>query len=239
MEPIPETALALEAMDPVPADGDDDLLDQLRASGDLVRALVPDCVGFSLARLGEDLIFTLVATAAEIAALDAVQYFDDGPCLRAARSDEPIETAPGDVLSEDRWQFFARAAAGLGIQSTLTIPIRAGEKVQGSVNLYARTSRAFDGHHEELAALFGAWAPGAVTNADMAFDTRRIAQRAPKVVEERSRIEAAIGMLAVGSGTDLSTARERFRRAGEQAGISDVALARSIVAMFVPPEPED
>lgn len=232
MEPIPETALALEAMDPVPDQGDDALLDQLRSSGDSIRSIVPDCVGFSLARLHQDLVFTMVATAAEIAALDAVQYLTDGPCLHAAVEDEVIETWPGDVLSEERWRVFSSAATGLGIQSTLTLPIRNGSSVEGSVNLYARSPRAFDGHHVALAALFGAWAPGAVANADLAFDTRLIAQSAPGIVAESSRVETAIGLLAFGSRTEVDVAEERFDRAARQAGISRGMLATSIITMF-------
>lgn len=232
MEPIPETALALDAMDPVPDEGDDDLLNHLRSSGDRVRLVVPECVGFSLARLREDMVFTMIATASEIAALDAVQYLDDGPCLHAAAQGQLIETTPGDVLSEERWRLFADAATGLGIQSTLTLPIRSSGQVEGSVNLYARTPHAFDGHHNELAGLFGAWAPGAISNADMSFETRRTAQAAPQIVADHNRVQTAIGMLASGSRVGVAVAADRFRTAAQQAGITEIVLARSIITMF-------
>lgn len=114
MKPIPETATALESMDPVLGEANDELLDQLRASGVFLSAVVPDCVGFSLARLDEGLVYTLVATDADIAALNAVQYLDDGPCLSAVRHEETSEPTPGEgALDEGRWQLFAASASGL------------------------------------------------------------------------------------------------------------------------------
>lgn len=237
MEPIPETAAALASMDPVPGESDDELLEALREAGRQVETIVPDCVGFSLARLDEGLVFTLVATAVVIAGLDAVQYLDDGPCVEAVRDPEPgtvIETNPAEVLSEGKWQVFASAATGLGVGSTLTIPIRDGERVGGSINLYASTADAFVGHHEALADLFGAWATGAVTNADMTFTSRHLARQAPQILADRNRVDTAVGIIASTLETDPPHARERLTRASDLAGVPLHVLAGTIISMFVP-----
>ena len=233
VQPIPETATALESMDPILGESNDALLNQLQASGDRVSAVVPDCIGFSLARLDEGLMFTLVATDADIAALDAVPYLDDGPCLNAVPHEETFEPTPDEgALDEGRWRLFAASASRPGIQSTLTIPIRSGERVGGSVHLYARSADAFDGHYDELAGLFDAWAPGAVTNADLSFDTRRVAQQAPRILDDKCRVEAAVGIMAAGLGLEEAVARQRLNHAAVLAGISDVTFARSVISML-------
>ena len=64
--------------------------------------------------------------------------------------------------------------------STVTLPVLAGGAVVGSINLYAASAEAFVGHHEAIARIFDAWAPGAVTNADLSFSTRAVAEQARK-----------------------------------------------------------
>ena len=59
-----------------------------------------------------------------------------------------------------------------GHGSTLSLPILDDDQVVAGVNLYASTDDAFDGKHVEVARVCRAWAPGAVTNADLAFRTR-------------------------------------------------------------------
>ena len=59
-----------------------------------------------------------------------------------------------------------------------------------------RPTRAFDGLHREIADIFGVWAPGAVTNADLSFRTRRTAEKAPATM----RVDIAVGILMARPG---------------------------------------
>ncbi len=238
MEPTPETARTLDQLEPVLGEPDDALLDSFRDAGRAVLALVPDCIGFSLSRLEDDLVFTMLSTAEDVATLDAAQYLGDGPCLEAVRREDQVATVTDDPLSEDRWRLFAAVAGELGVRSTLTLPIRHGEKVSGSVNLYAAGTHSFDDHHDALAELFGAWSSGAVTNADLSFDTRRQAERGPQLAEDLSRVQVAIGIVAATLDTDVATAEQRLGRAAELAGLSRAALARSLIALLHPPVDE-
>ena len=82
MQPIPETIeLAHELSREL--DRDFDVLRHLQGVADKVQAVVPDCVGLSIAWLDRDVAFTLVASDEEIALLDAVQYLAGGPCVEA------------------------------------------------------------------------------------------------------------------------------------------------------------
>lgn len=239
MEPLPQTREAVEEFGPFL---DDDLLQVLLDAAERVREVVPSCVGLSLGLLDEGLTFTVQATSEEIAALDAVQYLDGGPCVdvtddgddgdgddqssahaaggpgpEAARTGGDLEDGwavrfhQQDPLDEERWQWFARATAAAGVSSTLTLPVVVNAQVVGSVNLYAAAVDAFDGHHEAVAAICRAWAPGAVTNADLSFETRRAAVRTPQVLREQTIVSRAIGVLVARRDLSIEDAEATIR----------------------------
>lgn len=236
-EPLPETRRAVDELAPAPEGVDGDWLDALLALAEQARDLVPDLVGVSVGRLEAGLTFTVVASHEEVAVLDAVQYLAGGPCVDAPRSLQVERHHEQDPLSEERWRLFAQATAAHTIRSTLTLPILAeGDVVRGSVNLYAASGRAFDDLHEELAAIFGAWAAGAISNADLPFRTREDARRAPGQVLDAIVVETAVGILVAEQGVDEASARRRLETAATQAGASVVELARAIVAAHRPGE---
>lgn len=227
MEPIPETTEVDDQFGPF---ADDDLLQQLRERSEEVTALVPDCVGITLASRVHDVTLTLAATSSEIAVLDAVQYLSGGPCVDALEAERVMTYPAGDdVLDEEHWLDFARATAAASVASTLTLPVITDGSVTSTINLYAAAAHAFDGFHEEIARIFDAWAPGAVTNADLAFSTRRIAEDAPRRLREDLTVVAAVGILAGRHRGDLERARELLRSAALRAGVREVDLAASII----------
>jgi GAF domain-containing protein len=226
MEPLPQTRDALRDLG---AYGDADLLEDLEQAGRRVSRIVPECVGLSVSALEDGLTFTLVASAAEIAMLDATQYLDGGPCVKAALTARTVAVEDLDALDEQQWLLFARTSAASGVASSLSLPLRQNGRVTGSVNLYASTPNAFDGHHDELAAIFGAWAPGAVTNADLSFRTRLEAAAAPDRSQERHLLDQACGWLAASQGVDVATARQRLRAAAARAGVTEVQIAQAVL----------
>jgi GAF domain-containing protein len=193
---------------------------------------VPECVGLSVSQLEDGLTFTLVASSAEIAALDATQYLDGGPCVDSSLNAKKVAVEnleQQDVLDERQWLLYARTGAAAGVASSLSLPLRSAGRVTGSVNLYASTPNAFDGHHEALAAIFGAWAPGAVTNADLSFRTRLEAAAAPRRARDQHLVDQACGWVAASQGVDVPIARQRLREAAARAGITEVQVARAVL----------
>src|SRR3954452_3295649 len=173
VKPIAETVEAAEELGRF--DPDMDVLALLQGMADKAQALVPDCLGMSIAWLDQGVAFTLVASDEELAVLDAVQYVAGGPCLEAAEQAQGLEATHEDLLDEDAWRLFSRATASKGVQSTLTIPLTRAGRMAGSANLYAASDNAFEGHHEELARIVGGEVAGVVRNADLTFSTRRAA----------------------------------------------------------------
>ncbi|HEV2798572.1 MAG TPA: GAF and ANTAR domain-containing protein [Nocardioides sp.] len=237
MEPIPETA---EVLAELAASGESGLRQELELRARLVRAFVPDCVGMSLASKHHGVTFTLVASSDQIAVLDAVQYLHGGPCVDAAHTDEVrvLDTDDEALLDEAGWQQFARASAAHAIASTLSLPIIDRGKVVGSVNLYAASARAFDGLHDELATIFGAWAPGAVTNADLTFSTRGTAQDAPRTLRENATVDRAVTMLAEAADLTAEEARASLREAARRAGVTEADLAETLFQIHSDPDTE-
>jgi GAF domain-containing protein len=233
MEPIPETFEALEEFGAYLYD--DDLLTELGRMAAQVREIVPDCVGLSLAYRQHDVTFTLVASDEITAALDALQYLDDGPCVTAVDEAQTIALSEGDLLDEGRWQLFARGTEAAAVASTLTLPIVVDGSVVGSVNLYASSSDAFDGKHRQVAWVLGAWAEGAIVNADLDFTTRRAAEDAPRLLFEATRIQVAVGILASLQDVSPPVARERLREAARRAGVSEAAVARLVIEQATTP----
>ena len=228
MEPIRETVEAINELDAGAPEAD--LLAELEDRSARVREIVPECVGMSLAYLSHGVTFTLVATDDEIAALDGVQYLSGGPCVDAVRgAGEVVATDREALLSEEGWRHFAQATAAAGIASTLTLPILSEGTAIGSVNLYAATNDAFNGHHEAIAEIFSAWAEGAITNADLSFGTRGEAEQAPARVAQQARIETAIGIVAARQGVEPDTARQRLTEAALRAGVNDAQLAEAVI----------
>ena len=229
MEPIPETRQVLERL---MEHGDVGAAARVVRLGREAKAVVPECVGLSLSLLAEGVVFTLVATSTEIAALDAVQYLEGGPCVSSADRDQPVVSWPGDRATEEQWQLFSATSAAAGIRSTLTLPIETDGHVVGAINLYAATPTAFDDHHDDLARALGASAQHAIRNADLDFDTRREASAAPQRLEERQDIDIALGLIASRADLTIAGARERLAQAAARAGITDAQAARAMRGLF-------
>lgn len=225
MEPIPETISAIEELGPFAADGD--LLDELSLKGRRVSALVPDCVGLSLVSAEHGVTFTLTASDTQIDVLDAIQCLADS----SGAPSTPADEEPDALLDEEAWRRHSAATAARGVVTTLTMPILADGVVTGTVSLYGASSRAFTGLHEQLAAIFGAWAPGAVANADLSFTTRREAEQAPGRLRNQSTTDRVAHLVAHAHHVSLETAHRRVREAAARAGITEEQFAEAMVRL--------
>jgi GAF domain-containing protein len=228
VEPTPETLEAMEELGQV-GGSEPELLGQLLGRSDEVLAIVPDCIGISIASVQNEVVFTVVASTEEIALMDALQYLTGGPCVDGVAGERVLELDQAALMDEDEWRVFARASAARGVASTLTLPILEDGVVVGSVNLYGGSGRAFTGHHEALARIFDAWAPGAVTNADLDFTTRRMAEQAPQRIRDERFVRVAVGIIAAAEGVDPETAFARLENAADRAGVTPPQLARELI----------
>jgi GAF domain-containing protein len=236
VEPIPETVEALRELTRL---GDESIARTLlRISRDAER-IVPQIVGVSLSLVDDGLTFTMTATAGPVAELDGMQYLAGGPCDDTLRSGQPHIYREGNADDEERWQLFARATAAAGVAATLSLPILRDDAVVAGINLYASEAGAFEGRHEELAEACGAWADGAVTNADLGFNTLAEAAEAPDRLRTKHLFDQAVGVLMAYFELSAEAAEERLRSAAHRAGIPDTHMARAIHGLFTKASHED
>lgn len=226
MEPVPETREALERLTRY---DDGALRRAVDEMAEAVRQVVPECVGLSIGLRESGLTLTLVASDEELAAIDAVQYLDGGPCVDAADRGLPVEVDETSVVDEGLWQMYAEATAAAGVRSSLSLPILHDEEVIGGVNIYAATPSAFEGHVERLAEVVGVPADRVIRNADLSFSTRLQAVCGPTAVVDTELVEIAVGILMELHGARTDAARERLRRAAARAGITLPQAARVVV----------
>lgn len=75
-------------------------------------------------------------TDQRVLVVDERQYaLDDGPCLRAMRTDTPVSMTVAEVTAT--WPVLGAAAAAVGIHSFLAVPLHAHREPFGALNLYS------------------------------------------------------------------------------------------------------
>jgi len=225
VDPIPETEAALRLL----AADDDRLADSMREAADELTLAAPSALGFSLGVIADGITLTYLTSGPSAGVLDAVQYLGGGPCEDALREARPLAFGRDDPLDEQSWGLFARASSACGVHSTLSLPILRAGAVIGGVNLYGGRVDTFSGRHEVIADIFGAWAPGAVSNADLSFRSRLEAVKAPLRVQDITLVEMAVGVFVARYAVAPDAARQQLEESAARAGISVQALATLIV----------
>jgi len=230
MQPLPETTVALTALARGSGSRERELLERFTRATEETARIAPSCVGVTLTFVKEGVSFTWVASGVEAAGLDAVQYLEGGPCVDAVEEEEVVVDVDEGPLDERRWQRFAQASARAGVRSTLSIPFvgRSGD-VYGGVNLYGANPDTFEGHHEELAAQYGGWAEGAVTNADLSFATMNRSRHAPTVLNNAALTNQAVGMIMAAREVDQDTARSLLHDAAARSGLTENEVAQLLL----------
>ena len=217
MELLPQSK---EALDEYVTPAVDDVEGLLRVIEGWAVRTVPECVALSVTMLDDDLTFTLVDTDASIA-----------PGARETATG--ASGKPDFALDEHGWAEMARERAFAGIASTVCLPVVEAGRAVLNIDLYASTAHAFHDRIDGLVAALGAWQAGAVTNADLGFDTLRRAEAAPEQLREQRLVDVAIGLVAARVGITTDDAAALLVQAADRAGITEsqaATVARVLLA---------
>ena len=225
MELLPQSR---EALDEYVTASIDDMEGLLRViEGWAVRS-VPDCVALSVTLLDEDLTFTLVdRDATTVPAHEEVAPHE---AREAGPGPPPGEAHPLDELD---WADMARERAFGSIASTVCLPVVEQGRAVLNIDLYASTAHAFSDRIDGLVEALGAWQAGAVTNADLGFETLRRAEQAPERMREQRLVDVAVGLVAARMAVTTDMAAVMLREAAERAGVSEseaACVARVLLA---------
>ena len=126
----------------------------------------------------------------------------------------------------------ARERAFAGIASTVSLPVVEHGRAVLTIDLYASTAHAFHDRIDELVDALGIWQAGAVTNADLGFDTLRRAEAAPERLRQQRVVDVAVGLVAARMGVTTQHALELLGSAAERAGVSREQAARVARALL-------
>ncbi|MCV7423476.1 GAF and ANTAR domain-containing protein [Mycobacterium yunnanensis] len=176
---------------------------------------------------------TAAFTDEQMVEVDTRQYESGrGPCLEAARRRMPVRVVVD--VEEDRWPEFVAAAKAHGVRATLSAPLLVGDvgadrEMVGSLNVYSRTTSAFDSFDEELVRLFTVAASMAITNAQRWQQTRDTVSQLERALSSRSIIDQAKGVLRLLYDLDADEAFAMLVKQSQDRNVKLYTVAEDIL----------
>jgi GAF domain-containing protein len=168
--------------------------DTLTRVAHLAVEAVPPAMFAGITMMVDDRVDTQAFTDPASPEIDQAQYESGhGPCVDAFRQGAVIvaESLEGD----DRWPEFAVAAIAHGVRSTLSLPMLAGERAVGALNLYAGVDRGFGEVEVETGQLFALQAAVVVLNAQAYWGVRLKSEHLQLALVNREAIDLAKGII--------------------------------------------
>ncbi|MCY7402107.1 MAG: GAF and ANTAR domain-containing protein [Nocardioides sp.] len=167
-------------------------------------------------------LVTLAQTDELALSLDELQYaLGEGPCMSSAVVGEPFLVH--STAYDTRWPKWGPGAADLGVHSVVCAQLSAASlhpdrDPLGAVNIYCRTTDAFDEADAERLRLYGVHAGNALSIAHLVSTLE-------EAVEGRHEIGVAQGVLMARYDLDRERAFESLRRYSSHANVKlrDVA----------------
>jgi GAF domain-containing protein len=195
------------------------------AAGSLPGA---DGAGVALV-LDDDVNGRGAASDAFVWVLEAQQaMLNEGPSRCALQT---CRAQQSDHLATDsRWLRFGHFAAGLGIHSAISLPLVAEDgNVRGTLDLYARSPRAFASESAKIGAAFAESAMFAVHNSRALERSRRLVLNLNDVMCGRQDIDTATGILMARAHCSRTDAVSELKDCAEHYGGSVEDAARALV----------
>lgn len=202
----------------------------LKQAARLATASIPDTAGCSLT-VSDNGEWTTLAYSGEVAQqLDARQFRQgSGPCLQAASDGRTISLT--SMADEQVFGDFSVAAQELGIESSLSVPVRPGDGRPAALNVYGTRTAAFIGPDAKavmstLTTCVSTLLGGPDTDAAW----RRMAARLQPALADRTAIGQAQGVLAA---TERISLEDAYAVLVERSRIEQeplVAAARKVLS---------
>jgi len=175
---------------------------------------------------------TTAASTPVVTEADALQYaLESGPCLTAWAEQVPVRI--DDLRQETRWPQWTAAAAELGVQSMLSVPLVTPTGSVGAMKVYSRHRNAYDHHSEEVLRLFAEQAAVLLSNMLTLTDARQLTAQLSDSLQARDLIGQAKGVLMAQGAVGEETAFALLVAASERSGIKVHDVARQLIAATV------
>ena len=181
-----------------------------------------EACGLTLERAGRGLTVTY---SGELAVRgDERQYeLDDGPCLEAMRTGKVVSVS--DMSRERRWGRYPARAVEAGVCASLSLPLTAGERGRGALNLYASHPNAFTDTDERVAQYWAAQAGGALSVAWRMAEREDRLDHLTQGLVTRQVIGQAVGLLMAQRRCTAEEAFDLLKSASQRSNekLRDVA----------------
>ena len=191
--------------------GDFDVVDLLTAlASRCVELLGISAAGVMVATAQGDV--RLVASSSET--MRVVELFElqaeEGPCLDAFRSGEPVDHLILQAGS-DPWPRFSVAALDAGFHAVSALPLRLRETTIGALNLFGVGVTPMGEANMVVARAFADLAAISILQHRSADERQRTNEQLSHALNSRIIIEQAKGIVAERAGIGLSEAFDRLR----------------------------
>lgn len=156
---------------------------------------------------------------------DEHQYtLDDGPCLRAMRTQERVSLA--DIELSQQWPELAAAGEAAGIRSFLAAPLSGDPKPMGSLNLYGSAYPSVDEHTQDFLTVFEEFLNRGLADYAALHSADLQVVQLKEGIRSRAAIEQAKGILMAVHQIDSEQAFAMLRTQSQQHNIKlrDVAV---------------
>ena len=158
---------------------------------------------------------------------DLMYRFGEGPCLSTLETGVPYRIdSMGD---ETRWPRWAPALHALGVNSSITVPLRVRERVIGAMKVYSGTVGVYtEGDVGRLEA-YADRAAIVLGNLVEFQDTRKLTEQLREGLKTRQTIGQATGILMEREAVDAETAFAMIRQASQNHNIKLRDIAAELV----------
>lgn len=178
-----------------------------------------ECASVTLVCKGQ--VQTPVIVGALAGDSDRIQHdLGEGPCIRAAVSDETVWI--DDMRTESRWPQFASAVADVGILSMVCFCLYIDGNDFGALNLHSSMPDAFNDEARSIGELFAG-------HAAAAFSSVRERDQLRVALSSRDLIGQAKGMIMERYRIDADAAFQLLARLSQDSNTKLVEVARQVV----------
>ncbi|MQA95762.1 MAG: ANTAR domain-containing protein [Streptosporangiales bacterium] len=190
---------------------------------------IPGCAAAEVAVLNGDGVFQAAASHRDIAALSELQgRLDEGPTADALDGGEPVIVT--DLMTEERWPRFRRAALRYGVRSLMVTP-HLTSTVFATLGVYGVRPYAFEAEETgPVTALLAEQLAVAVGNDDQLDNLAREAGQMRRALASRAEIDQAKGIIMQAKGCDAEEAFAMLREVSQQTQVKLADVARRLVA---------
>lgn len=193
------------------------------------RDAIPPAADASITLVTDGHRRTAAATSDRAFRIDQWEYAADaGPCIDTLRDGQ--EHYVRDLAEAAVYAGFADLLAGLGVGSTMGLPLVADGEVVGALNVYADVPNAFDEPaFVEIARGVASQASTAVHNLKVYDASRTLAEQLQQAMASRAVIEQAKGILMAQTGCSAEDAFTRLRDASQRENVKLRDVAQRVV----------